>query len=97
MSRGERLYEGEMRDGALATPVRVSQMMQRVVKVAPLPKCRLHVELDNGVSGTIDLSGELDGEVFQPLRDGDTLSCDGGRVRRGVLAQLPRPRARRHA
>lgn len=44
-------------------------MMPRVVKVAPLPKYRLHVEFDDGVSGTIDLSGELDGEVFQPLRD----------------------------
>jgi Protein of unknown function (DUF2442) len=44
-------------------------MMPRVVKVAPLPKHQLHVEFDDGVSGTIDLSGELDGEVFQPLRD----------------------------
>ena len=24
---------------------------------------------DDGVAGTIDLSGELDGEVFRPLRD----------------------------
>jgi hypothetical protein len=44
-------------------------MMPRVVKVAPLPKYRLHVEFDDGVAGTIDLSGELDGEVFEPLRD----------------------------
>jgi hypothetical protein len=44
-------------------------MMPRVVKVAPLPKYWLHVEFDDGVSGTIDLSGELDGEVIQPLRD----------------------------
>ena len=44
-------------------------MMPRVVKVAPLPEHRLHVEFDDGVAGTIDLSGELDGEVFQPLRD----------------------------
>ena len=44
-------------------------MMPRIVKVAPLPKYRLHVEFDDGVSDTIDLSGELDGEVFQPLRD----------------------------
>jgi hypothetical protein len=29
----------------------------------------LHVEFDDGVSGTIDLSDELDGEVFRPLRD----------------------------
>jgi hypothetical protein len=44
-------------------------MMPRVVKVAALPQYRLHVEFDDGVAGTIDLSGELDGEVFQPLRD----------------------------
>jgi hypothetical protein len=44
-------------------------MMPRGVKIAPLPKYRLHVECDDGVSGTIDLSGELDGEVSQPLRD----------------------------
>ena len=43
--------------------------MLRVVKVAPLPEYRLHVEFDDGVAGTIDLSGELDGEVFRPLRD----------------------------
>ncbi len=44
-------------------------MMPRVVKVDPLPKYRLHVEFDDGVAGTIDLSGELTGEVFEPLRD----------------------------
>src|SRR5260370_22592411 len=44
-------------------------MMPRIIKVAALPKYRLHVEFDDGVAGTIDLSGELDGEVFQPLRD----------------------------
>lgn len=43
--------------------------MPRVVKVAPLQKYRLHVEFDDGVAGTIDLSGELDGEVFETLRD----------------------------
>jgi Protein of unknown function (DUF2442) len=43
--------------------------MPRVVEVAPLSQYRLHVEFDDGVAGTIDLSGELDGEVFQPLRD----------------------------
>ncbi|HEY5312271.1 MAG TPA: DUF2442 domain-containing protein [Pirellulales bacterium] len=44
-------------------------MLPRVVKVAPLPQYRLHVEFDDGVSGTIDLSDELDGEVFRTLRD----------------------------
>jgi hypothetical protein len=44
-------------------------MMPRVVKVVPLSQYRLHVEFDDGVAGTIDLSGELAREVFQPLRD----------------------------
>jgi len=44
-------------------------MMPRVVEVVPLPQYRLRVAFDDGVAGTIDLSGELDGEVFQPLRD----------------------------
>src|SRR5215470_15400644 len=44
-------------------------MMLRVVKVALLPQYRLLVEFDYGVASTVDLSGELDGEVFQPLRD----------------------------
>jgi hypothetical protein len=49
-------------------------MMPRAIKVAPLPRYGLHVEFDDGISGTIDLSGELDGEVFQPLRD-EALFC----------------------
>ena len=44
-------------------------MMPRVVKVTPLPHYRLRVEFDDGVEGTIDLTGELDGEVFRSLRD----------------------------
>ena len=44
-------------------------MMPRVVKIAPLSQYRLLVEFGDGVAGTIELSGELDGEVFQPLRD----------------------------
>jgi Protein of unknown function (DUF2442) len=44
-------------------------MMPRVAKVAPPSQYRLHVEFDDGVAGTIDLSPELDGEVFQPLGD----------------------------
>jgi Protein of unknown function (DUF2442) len=44
-------------------------MMPRVVKVAPLSQYRLLVEFDDGVAGTVDRSGGLDGEVFQPLRD----------------------------
>jgi hypothetical protein len=44
-------------------------MMPRVRRVLALPQYRLHVEFDDGVSGTIDLSDELEGEVFRPLRD----------------------------
>ncbi len=44
-------------------------MMPRIVKVTAVAQYRLHVEFDDGVAATIDLSAELDGEVFQPLRD----------------------------
>jgi Protein of unknown function (DUF2442) len=33
------------------------------------PNCRLFVAFNNGVSGEIDLSNELWGEMFEPLRD----------------------------
>ena len=44
-------------------------MSKRVVRVTPLPNYRLAVEFDDGVSGTVDLSRDLYGEVFEPLRD----------------------------
>jgi Protein of unknown function (DUF2442) len=44
-------------------------MSGRVTRVIPLPKYRLWIEFDDGVSGTIDLAEELTGEVFEPLRD----------------------------
>jgi hypothetical protein len=44
-------------------------MLNRVVRVTPLPKYCLRVEFDDGVSGTIDLADELTGEMFEPLRD----------------------------
>jgi hypothetical protein len=44
-------------------------MLNRVVRVTPLPAYRLRVEFDNGVVGTIDLAGELTGPMFEPLRD----------------------------
>ena len=43
--------------------------MNRIVRVAPLPGYRLSIEFQDGVSGVVDLSDELDGEVFEPLRD----------------------------
>ena len=44
-------------------------MLNRVVGVTPLPGYRLRVEFVDGVAGTVDLSGELGGEMFEPLRD----------------------------
>jgi hypothetical protein len=44
-------------------------MPKRVVRVMPLPNYRLTVEFNDGVSGTVDLSDDLYGEVFEPLRD----------------------------
>jgi len=43
--------------------------MWRVKSVEPLPGFRLRVEFEDGVSGVVDLSGELFGEMFEPLRD----------------------------
>jgi hypothetical protein len=81
-------------------------MMPRVVNVAPLPKYRLHVEfddgvsrtIDHGVSRTIDHSGEFDGEVLQPLRD-EALFRQVTVHEFGAVCwpNGPRPRARRHA
>ena len=44
-------------------------MLHEVVRVSALPNYRLKVEFRDGVSGTVDLSRELSGEVFEPLRD----------------------------
>ena len=43
--------------------------MYRVNKVEALPGFRLAVEFEDGVSGVVDLSAELFGEMFEPLRD----------------------------
>ena len=43
--------------------------MNRVVKVSPLPQYRLHVEFDDGVSGTVEIFPRLSGPVFEPLRE----------------------------
>ena len=43
--------------------------MYRVKNVEAVPGFRLAVEFEDGVSGVVDLSGELFGEVFEPLRD----------------------------
>ena len=44
-------------------------MLNRIVSVTPLPGYRLKIEFEDGVSGTVDLSDELQGEMFEPLRD----------------------------
>jgi len=43
--------------------------MNRVVKVSPLPQYRLHVEFDDGVSGTVEIFPRLSGPVFEKLHD----------------------------
>jgi hypothetical protein len=44
-------------------------MMPRVIKITPLPRYRLHVEFDDGVSGTVEIFPRLSGPVFEKLRD----------------------------
>lgn len=44
-------------------------MILHTTEVIPLPGYRLMLTFNNGESGEVDLSGELEGEVFEPLRD----------------------------
>ena len=44
-------------------------MILHTTEVMPLSDYRLFLRFNNGDAGEIDLSGELDGEVFEPLRD----------------------------
>jgi hypothetical protein len=59
-------------------------MPKRVVRVTPLPNYRLTVEFDDGVSGTVDLSDDLYGEVFEPLRD-EVLFCQASADEYGAV------------
>jgi hypothetical protein len=43
--------------------------MKRITKISALPGHRLAVQFDDGVSGTIDLTSELFGPMFEPLKD----------------------------
>lgn len=45
--------------------------MERVARVRALPGFRLHIVFENGVTGELDMSQELIGPVFEPLRDPD--------------------------
>ena len=44
-------------------------MIPKVVEVRPLDDYRLWLRFQDGVSGTVDLSGELWGPMFEPLKD----------------------------
>ena len=44
-------------------------MIPKVVEVKPLDGYRLWLRFDDGASGTVDLSAELWGPVFEPLKE----------------------------
>ncbi|MEN9357054.1 MAG: hypothetical protein RL695_1225 [Pseudomonadota bacterium] len=44
-------------------------MILHTTEVIPLPGYRLRLSFNTGESGEVDLSDELEGEVFEPLRD----------------------------
>jgi len=44
-------------------------MILHTTEVTPLPGYRLLLRFNNDAMGEVDLSNELDGEVFEPLRD----------------------------
>jgi hypothetical protein len=44
-------------------------MILHTTEVTPLPGFRLLLRFNNGAAGEVDLSAELEGEVFEALRD----------------------------
>lgn len=44
-------------------------MIPKVVEVTPLDGYKLWLRFQDGVSGTVDLSAELWGPMFEPLKD----------------------------
>lgn len=44
-------------------------MILHTTEVAPLPGYRLFLHFNNGEAGEVDLSSELDGQVFEALVD----------------------------
>jgi len=44
-------------------------MIPKVVEVKPLESYRLWLRFDDGTTGTIDLSAEFWGPMFEPLKD----------------------------
>lgn len=45
--------------------------MIRVTKAKLIKDFTLYITFDNGISGEVDLSRELEGDIFLPLRDPD--------------------------
>jgi hypothetical protein len=43
--------------------------MHRIIDVKALDHYKLFLKFEDGVSGEIDLSGDLWGEMFEPLKD----------------------------
>ncbi len=44
-------------------------MIPKIVSLEPAGTYAIKVRFDDGVEGEIDLAQELDGEMFEPLRD----------------------------
>lgn len=44
-------------------------MILHTTEVIPLPGYCLSLRFNNGATGEVDLSNELDGDMFEPLRD----------------------------
>jgi hypothetical protein len=49
--------------------VRWSKPMVRIKSVKPVAGYKLNLEFEDGVQGTVDLSPDLYGPMFEPLRD----------------------------
>ena len=52
-------------------------MVLHTAEVKPLPGYRLCLCFNNGTAGEVDLSAELEGEVFEPLRDPELFATAG--------------------
>lgn len=50
-------------------------MIPRLVEVRALDDYRVWVRFHDGTAGTVDLSSELWGPMFEPLRDKDLFAC----------------------
>jgi hypothetical protein len=59
-------------------------MMWKIVEVRVLPGYRLEVRFADGVEGIVDLSEELWGPMFEPLRD-PAKFAEVGLTERGVI------------